>query len=64
MDIQMPVLDGVGATRALRQEYPSAKIIVLTTYSGDAQAARALKGHANLPGVRVYCERSIAAGSR
>lgn len=46
MDIQMPVLDGVGATRALRQEFPSAKIIVLTTYSGDVQAARALKAGA------------------
>lgn len=46
MDIQMPVLDGVGATRALRQEFPQAKIIVLTTYSGDAQAARALKAGA------------------
>lgn len=47
MDIQMPVLDGVGATIALRQEFPAARIIILTTYSGDVQAARALKAGAS-----------------
>lgn len=46
MDIQMPVLDGVEATKAIRKEYPSAKIVILTTYSGDAQAVRALKAGA------------------
>lgn len=46
MDIQMPVLDGVEATKAIRKEYPAARIVILTTYSGDAQAVRALKAGA------------------
>lgn len=46
MDIQMPVLDGVQATEAIRKEYPAARIIILTTYTGDAQAVRALRAGA------------------
>jgi DNA-binding NarL/FixJ family response regulator len=47
MDLQMPVMNGVDAILAIRQEFPDAKIIVLTTYSGDAQAVRALKAGAS-----------------
>jgi DNA-binding NarL/FixJ family response regulator len=43
MDLQMPVMNGMDAIAAIRQESPQAKIIVLTTYSGDIQASRALK---------------------
>jgi DNA-binding NarL/FixJ family response regulator len=46
MDLQMPELDGVAAIGAIRREFPAAKIIVLTTYSGDVQAVRALKAGA------------------
>ena len=46
MDIQMPELNGLDATIAIRNEFPQARIIVLTTYSGDAQALRALKAGA------------------
>lgn len=46
MDIQMPELSGLDATIAIRNEFPQARIIVLTTYSGDAQALRALKAGA------------------
>ena len=42
MDVQMPDMNGIDALIAIRSEYPSAKIIVLTTYSGDALAQRAL----------------------
>lgn len=46
MDLQMPVLDGVQATQAIRKEYPAARIIILTTYAGDVQAVRALRAGA------------------
>jgi len=43
MDLQMPDLNGIDAIAAIRQGYPQARIIVLTTYEGDALARRALK---------------------
>ena len=43
MDLQMPDMNGTDAILAIRKDYPEARIIVLTTYSGDAQAVRALK---------------------
>ena len=46
MDVQMPELDGIEALVAIRSEYPGARVIVLTTYKGDAQAMRALKAGA------------------
>lgn len=46
MDLQMPRLNGVDAIVAIRREFPNARIIVLTTYDGDAQAMRALKAGA------------------
>src|SRR5262245_48988253 len=46
MDVQMPELDGIEALIAIRNEYPDARVIVLTTYKGDAQAVRALKAGA------------------
>ena len=47
MDLQMPLLNGTDAILAIRQDFPEARIIVLTTYSGDAQALRALKAGAS-----------------
>jgi|SRR5215813_8617936 len=47
MDLQMPVMNGTEAISAIRQEFPHARIIVLTTYGGDAQATRALKAGAS-----------------
>lgn len=46
MDLQMPGMSGVEAIKAIRAEHPDARIIVLTTYDGDAQAVRALKAGA------------------
>lgn len=46
MDLQMPGMGGVAAIRAIREEYPRARILVLTTYDGDAQAAEALRAGA------------------
>jgi len=46
MDLQMPLMNGSDAIAAIRKDFPSARIIVLTTYSGDAQADRAFKAGA------------------
>ena len=42
MDLQMPVMDGLTATRAILADDPNARIIVLTTYDGDEDIHRAL----------------------
>jgi DNA-binding NarL/FixJ family response regulator len=47
LDIQMPDLDGVAAIRQIRTEFPEARLIVLTTYSGDARALEALRAGAS-----------------
>jgi DNA-binding NarL/FixJ family response regulator len=46
MDLQLPDMSGIEAMIAIRQEYPEARIIVLTTYAGDVQVVRALKAGA------------------
>jgi DNA-binding NarL/FixJ family response regulator len=46
MDLRMPDMSGIEAITAIRREFPNARIIVLTTYAGDAQAAAALKAGA------------------
>ncbi len=46
MDLQMPQMNGIDAIAAIRNEFPQARIVVLTTYSGDIQASRALKAGA------------------
>jgi DNA-binding NarL/FixJ family response regulator len=47
MDLRMPDMTGIEAIVAIRAEFPGARIIVLTTYAGDAQAAAALKAGAS-----------------
>jgi CheY-like chemotaxis protein len=42
MDLSMPVMDGLAATRSILAEFPEARIIVLTTYDGDEDIHRAL----------------------
>ncbi len=49
MDLQMPEMNGLDAMIAIRGEFPDARIIVLTTYTGDVQAMRALQA-----GARAY----------
>jgi DNA-binding NarL/FixJ family response regulator len=54
MDLQMPEMNGLDAVIAIRGEFPEAKIIVLTTYTGDAQVLRALKA-----GARAYLLKNL-----
>jgi DNA-binding NarL/FixJ family response regulator len=46
MDLQMPELDGITATATILEEWPDARVIMLSTYRGDTQAYRALKAGA------------------
>jgi len=54
MDLQMPDMDGIEAMAAIRDEFPEARIIVLTTYKGDVQILRALKA-----GARAYLLKGL-----
>lgn len=49
MDLRMPELDGIGAIKEIRREFPDARIIALTSYDGDQDIYRALEA-----GVRGY----------
>ena len=53
MDLQMPEMNGLDALMAIRDEVPEARIIMLTTYAGDAQVLRAIKA-----GARGYLIKS------
>ena len=46
MDLQLPDISGTEAIHRIHKEFPNARIIVLTTYSGDVQIVRALKAGA------------------
>lgn len=46
MDLQMPVLDGVAATRRLHEEQPNCRVIVLTTFDDDEMVFDGLRAGA------------------
>ena len=46
MDLRMPVLDGAGATALIRDRHPLTKVLILTTYDGDADIVRAVESGA------------------
>ena len=71
MDLRMPQMNGIDATTAIRGEFPNARIVILTTYSGDIQASRAIKVGAvgyllkgMLRNELVNTIRSVHAGQR
>ena len=54
IDLQMPDMNGIDAVIAIRNEFPDARFIILTTYAGDVQISRALKA-----GARAYLLKSF-----
>lgn len=46
MDLRLPDISGLEAITQIRERYPNARMIVLTTYKGDVQALRAIKAGA------------------
>jgi DNA-binding NarL/FixJ family response regulator len=59
MDLQMPEADGLDAIVAIRKEFPDARIVVLTTYSGDTQVLRALKAGARGYILKGYVHKEL-----
>ncbi|MGQ0634011.1 MAG: response regulator [Planctomycetaceae bacterium] len=55
MDLRMPVVDGIAAVRLIRQEFPDAKVIALTSFDGDQDIFRALEA-----GVKGYLLKETA----
>jgi DNA-binding NarL/FixJ family response regulator len=71
LDIQLPDMSGIDLLAAIRQEAPDARVIVLTTYRGDALASRALKAGAQgyllksmLQSDLVVAVRAVHAGRK
>ena len=69
MDLSMPGMDGVEATRQIHEAVPSAKILILTTFGTSADVARALREGASGALVKdadddelVKAIRNVAAG--
>jgi DNA-binding NarL/FixJ family response regulator len=54
MDLQMPDMNGIDVMIAIRDQFPEARIIVLTTYTGDVQVFRALKA-----GAQAYVTKNL-----
>jgi DNA-binding NarL/FixJ family response regulator len=71
MDLQMPQMNGIEATIEIRRASPAARVLVLTTYSGDIQAMRALEAGAagyllkgSMRNELVQAIRDVHAGRR
>lgn len=54
MDLRLPDLDGVTVTRMIRQEFPEARILALTSYDGDQDIYSAIEA-----GVRGYLLKEV-----
>lgn len=71
MDLRMPRTDGVTATRQIREQFPHARILMLTTYDGDDDIHRALSAGASGYLLKnstreslIPALRAVAAGQR
>jgi DNA-binding NarL/FixJ family response regulator len=71
MDLQMPEMSGLDAMIAIRREWPDARVVILTTFTGDAQIVRAMKAGAagylakdSVPEELINTIRSVHAGRK
>ncbi|HEX3661404.1 MAG TPA: response regulator transcription factor [Acidobacteriaceae bacterium] len=55
MDLRLPDINGIDAMIAIRTEFPNARVIILTTFEGDAEIQRALQA-----GAQGYMLKSVA----
>lgn len=71
MDLRMPRTDGIAATQKIREQFPSARILMLTTYDGDEDIHKALSAGASgyllknsTRASLIPALRAVAAGQR
>jgi len=59
MDLQMPDMNGLDAMIGIRNEFPEARIIVLTTYTGDVQILRAMEAGARAYLIKILLDKEL-----
>jgi DNA-binding NarL/FixJ family response regulator len=59
MDLQMPDMNGVETISRIQEEFPDARILVFTTYQGDAQVLKALKAGARAYVLKGHVHREL-----
>jgi two-component system NarL family response regulator len=71
IDLRMPVLDGIGAVIAIREQAPAARVVILTTYQGEEDVYRAVQAGAQGYVLKdapveqlVECIRAVGEGRR
>ena len=64
MDLQMPGVNGIEAITRIQDEFSGARIIVLTTYTGDVQVLRALKAGARGYILKGHVHRELLGAIR
>ena len=64
IDLEMPTLNGIDAISQIRGEFPEARIIVLTTYTGDVKVVKALKAGARAYILKRHVHRQLLEAIR
>jgi DNA-binding NarL/FixJ family response regulator len=68
MDLRMPRMDGIAATRAIRERHPRTQVVVLTTYSDDLSVSAAIAagalGYLTKDAGRDDIHRALEAAAR
>ena len=59
MDLGLPNINGIDATKEIKSKYPATKIVILTSHSGEEDVIQSLRAGAN-----SYCCKDICKGFR